>query len=292
MSSHTTKKMRDRMPKPSFNIDDPENINSFLAQMNSPEGPFLNEQSRNTTSELSPTADQDSDVPGGVLLVSLCFPRRSILRVVLRITQEQDIFVSNDPSQSCSASPARGTKAPPSTPATGPVLPAAGNPSLEPVVEDGSDILRTIAETSNLRLTDSIYAPKNYKRSRPNTTDTKYATMLARRAPIVSFSNSFAPLDEGKTAGSPGKKSEQEKQITKYQDEVIAKFVEEKFPEGKCDENVLVRCSLTVSFQSRNQSQRLNPFWLCRTLTPTLLLQSPLIRSLNQLSIHQKLQKK
>jgi hypothetical protein len=105
--------------------------------------------------------------------------------------------------------------------------------SLEPIREDGSDILRTIAESSNLNLNDSIYAPKNYKGGRTTTSGSKYATMPARRAPVMSFSNPFGPLDEDKASESPRKKSGQEKLITKYQDEVIAKFVREKSPESE-----------------------------------------------------------
>jgi hypothetical protein len=83
--------------------------------------------------------------------------------------------------------------------------------SLEPIQEDGSDILRTIAESSNLNLNDSIYAPKNYKGSRTTTTASKYATMPACGAPVMSFTNSFGALDKDKASESPRKKSGQEK---------------------------------------------------------------------------------
>jgi hypothetical protein len=49
----------------------------------------------------------------------------------------------------------------------------------------------------------------------------------------MSFGNSFAPLDDEKIIDSHGKKSENEKFVTKYQDEVIAKFVRQKSPEGE-----------------------------------------------------------
>lgn len=105
--------------------------------------------------------------------------------------------------------------------------------SLEPIEEDGSDILRTIADSSNLNLNDSRHAPKSYKGGRITTARNKYATLPARRAPVMSFDNSFAPLDDEKIIDSHGKKSENEKLVTKYQDEVIAKFVRQKSPEGE-----------------------------------------------------------
>jgi hypothetical protein len=54
----------------------------------------------------------------------------------------------------------------------------------------------------------------------------------ACRAPVISFSNSFAALDEDKGMKSPKEKTEQEKLITKYQDEVVATLIKERSPEG------------------------------------------------------------
>ncbi len=111
-------------------------------------------------------------------------------------------------------------------------MPDTVGTSLESTEEDGSDILRTLAEASNLNLSDSKYASKNYSRRRGLTTDAKYATMPNRRPPIISFSNSFAPLNEDVTEESPRKMKEHENQVSSYQDEIIAKFLENKLPEG------------------------------------------------------------
>ncbi len=105
--------------------------------------------------------------------------------------------------------------------------------SLENIEQDGSDILRTIANASNLTLNDSVHAPKNYRKAMAKNSDMKYATMPARRLPIMSYSNSFAPLDENQKSEPPSKKSEQAKLITKYQDNVIANFVRDKSSESE-----------------------------------------------------------
>jgi hypothetical protein len=145
--------------------------------------------------------------------------------------QEQDIAEPNSRSQSITASPAQhGIKAPPSTPATGAV---ASNPTvgtLEPIDEDGSDILRTIANSSNLNLSDSKHAQKNYRGGRVGVPTTKFATMPARHGPTQYFSNPFEPLAEAEPMTSPEKR-ENENSVTKYQDDVIAKFLKEKTPE-------------------------------------------------------------
>ncbi len=128
---------------------------------------------------------------------------------------------------------------------------AASDTALAPLdhsEQDGSDILRTIASASNLTLNDSVHAPKNFGKTRAKNPDLKYATMPTRRVPIMSYSNSFAPLDEDQKSESPSKKSEREKLITKYQDEVIANLVREKYPEselkvGLCRQYFLIICS-------------------------------------------------
>lgn len=111
------------------------------------------------------------------------------------------------------------------------MLPDTVVSSDEPAEEDGSDILRTLAEASNLNLSDSKYASKNYAGRRTVSTNTKYATMPTRCPPVMSFSNSFAPLNEDVGDESPSKMKEHGKQVSRYQDEVIAKFLENNLPE-------------------------------------------------------------
>lgn len=102
----------------------------------------------------------------------------------------------------------------------------------ESLEEDGSDILRTIANTSNLDLNDSIYAPKNYQQSRIAIPNLKYATMPARRGLAMASSKYVAPLGEKEPTESPNKEFEHGKLMTKYEDNVVAKFLEEKSPKG------------------------------------------------------------
>ncbi len=229
-----------------FNIDDPQNVNSFLALINQPHGPSSVEQSEAIAPVLSSAANPlEAETAGNHLPVRLQPSVTFVFQTSSKTKQEEHSDDPNSRSESVSASPAKGTKAPPPTPATGAVASNAAVASLEPIEEDGSDVLRTIANSSNLSLNDSIYAPKNYKGSRIATANTKYATMPARRAPVMSVSNSFAPADEDQTEESHSKKSEQEELITKYQDEVIAKFVRDKSPEGNATELLLLHGLLT-----------------------------------------------
>ena len=112
------------------------------------------------------------------------------------------------------------------SPATWAAAPEQAASPLEPIHEDGSDILRAIADASDLTLHDSKYASKDYRGK------TKYSTMPTRHAPVLSFDT----LEEDPTADSPSKKSEHEKLISKYQDEVVAKFLENRLPEGKLEQ--------------------------------------------------------
>lgn len=98
---------------------------------------------------------------------------------------------------------------------------------LEPFHEDGSVILRALADASNLTLYDSKYASKNYNGK------TKYSAIPTRRAPVLSFDQSFKTLDENRAEDSASKKSEHERLVSKYQDEVLAKFIENRLPEGQ-----------------------------------------------------------
>ncbi|KAF7507759.1 hypothetical protein GJ744_010060 [Endocarpon pusillum] len=198
-----------------FNIDDIGNINSFLAliggsQVSSPPG---SERTTVSTSERSPVAQ-----PSGLAAAG-------------NDALKQDRSVPNRQSQLISASAASGSAVPPSTPTAGNI--AASNTMLTSLdhIQDGSDILRAMANASNLTLDDSVHATKNLRRTRVQNPDRKYATMPTFRAPVMSYSNSFTLLDENQTSESLSKKSEQEKLITKYQDGVIANFVKEKCPE-------------------------------------------------------------
>lgn len=89
----------------------------------------------------------------------------------------------------------------------------------------------------------------------------KYASVPARRAPVMSFNNSFAALDEDATTESASKKSPQGKLVTKYQDEVIANFVKEKSPKGERNQNALLKRLTDDSFaDERKPSPQLEPF--------------------------------
>ena len=226
--------------KKAFNIDDIGNVNSFLALIGGSQvsSPPESERTTVSTSERSPVA-QPSGLAAAENGVPVSLQPGLTLFVEVNSTdtkQKQDRPVPNRQSQLLSASAAPGKAAPPappSTPTAGTM--AASNTMLTPLdhIEDGSDILRTIANASNLNLNDSVHAPKNFRSTRAQNSDLKYATMPTRRTPIMSYSNSFAPLDENQTSETLNKKSEQEKLITKYQDEVIANFVKEKSPESK-----------------------------------------------------------
>lgn len=133
------------------------------------------------------------------------------------------------------ASTVPGRAASLSTPAADVV--AAPDTKLAPpdhIEQDGSDILRIIANDSNLTLNDSVHAPKNFRKIGAKNPDLKSTTMPTRHAPIMLYNNSPAALDEKQESESPSKRSEQEKLITKYHDDVIANFVREKFPGSEC----------------------------------------------------------
>ncbi|ERF71606.1 hypothetical protein EPUS_00595 [Endocarpon pusillum Z07020] len=195
-----------------FNIDDIGNVNSFLALIGGSQVSSPPEAERTTVS-----ASERSSVapPSGLAAAGI-----DVLK--------QDRPVPNRHSQLIPALAASGRAAPPSTPTAGTV--AASNTTLTSLdhIEDGSDILRAIANASNLTLNDSVHAPKNFRRTRAQNPDLKYATMPARHAPY-----SYNSFDENynRESLSKMKKSEQEKLIPKYQDEVIANFVREKSPE-------------------------------------------------------------
>lgn len=176
-------------------------------------------------------------------------------------------------------------KAPPSTPATGAVTSDTAVMPLEPIQADGSDVLRKIAESSNLSLNDSIYATKNYKRKWVSASKRTSAAMPARRVPLMSFSNPFAVLEEDKATGSPRNKTTQEKLITNYQDEVIAKFVKEKVAEGECNVNTLVKKVADKLLQLRRSlNSRQSPSQPWKTWTRNLWrLQSQPTKSRNRL---------
>lgn len=89
-------------------------------------------------------------------------------------------------------------KALPPTPVTGAVTSDTAVMPLEPVQADGSDILRKMAESSNLKLNDSIHATKNYKAKWAPAGKRASAAMPIRRAPMMSFSSPFATIDEEK----------------------------------------------------------------------------------------------
>lgn len=236
MRRRARQQRRERMANKLFNIDDPGNVNSFLALIGGSQVSSQPEPSRST----APTSNSQPEAAGNDVLVSLYPCATGFLEAPFNSKQEQDLPGLNSSSQSVTASPTRGINAPPPTPATGAVAPSTAVASLEHIEQDGSDILRTIANTSNLNLNDSIHAPKNYRKARATNSERKCATMPTRRTAMMSVSNSFAPLDDDQTSEPPGKKSEQEKFITRYQDEVIAKFVREKSPESESNVILLV----------------------------------------------------
>jgi hypothetical protein len=220
-------------PKEQFNIDDPRNVNFFLELIGRPQKVSSPQPRRIEETDASP-ASKPSELKTASNDLSVSFPSRLINATVhSESKQVQDPTEPTSRPHSIPASPAHGIKAPPSTPATGAVTSGPVAVSLEPIEEDGSDILRTIANASNLNLNDSKYAPKNYKGGRFTNPGAKYSTMPARRAPKMSFSNSFAALDEDATGDSLSKGSDDDNVVTKYQDEVIEKFVKEKTPEGE-----------------------------------------------------------
>jgi hypothetical protein len=170
-----------------------------------------------------------------------------VVTSISKTAQDRDSVEPISRSQSVTIQPAHGIAAPHPTPAKGAVVPDPVVTSLEPLEEDGSDILRAIANASDLNLNDSKYASKNYPGHRAVTNKPNYATMPTRRPPVMSFSNSFAPLDENATAESPRKVNEHGHQVSKYQDEVVAKFLGSKPSDGKYKGQLLSE-SLLITF--------------------------------------------
>lgn len=227
------KKTKNRMADKVYNIDDPQNLNSFLAliggsQVSSSAGP-----AHSPTSQQAPSVSSvEPERTRNTSPVSLSLSALAHVGTYTKIKQDQYASESNSRSDSVSASPARGTKAPPTLPSNTTVAP------LERIEEDGTDVLRTIAGSSNLNLNDSIYAPRNSQGKRLSSTDVKYATMPTRRGPGLPSDNSFAPLQEKEPTHSPSEKSERVKLITQNQDDVIEKFLEAKSPGGELRSNL------------------------------------------------------
>ena len=141
------KKRRNSMADKAYNIDDPQNLNSFLAlmggsQVSSSAGPGHSAASQQAPSGGSVEPERASNTSP----VSLSLSAPAFVDTHTKIKQDQDACESNSRSQSVSASPARGTKAPPSTPAAGALLSNTVVAPLERIEEDGTDILRTIAK--------------------------------------------------------------------------------------------------------------------------------------------------
>ena len=188
------------MPSPLEMLDHPRRLNEFLAIIGGapvaaaprrplPQTDVLHNDHGAELGHVSTAAP----VPG--LQTHLMQPSsNSSLSVTKNGTQSNDNSGTGTPevgslAPSAASSPARGTRAPPSTPANLPVIPESAL-DLEPAGEDqdGSDVFRQLADASNLTLQDSVHAPKSSDRS----PEMSSKTACHRR----SFQNTFTPLAE------------------------------------------------------------------------------------------------